>query len=150
MEVRSYIKNLEISPKKLRFLLPKIKELSPQEAMDELMYTPKKPARMLYSAVKSAIDNAKNVLKVDPSLLKFKLFTVEEGKRLKRFRAGGRGTTAPFRKRLAHIKIVLETNEKKESMDEETKPKVQSSNLPVDRQGTKSNPKTKLQVKKKK
>ncbi len=127
METRSYIKNLDISPKKLRFLLPGIKSLTPMVALDELMYMPKKPARILYSAIKSAVDNAKNVLKADPSQLKFKLLTVEEGPRLKRFRAGGRGTAAPFVKRKAHLKIVLET---KEIKSEARNPKVETNTKP--------------------
>ena len=109
MEIKAYIKNVRISPKKLRFLLPAIKKLSPVEALDYLFYTPKKGARILYKAIKSALDNAKNVLKTNENLLKFKLFTIEEGPRLKRYRPGGRGTVKPIKRKMSHIKIVLES-----------------------------------------
>jgi large subunit ribosomal protein L22 len=108
MESKTYIKNLKISPKKLRFLLPSIKKISPFEALDRLKYTPKKGARVFYQSIKSAINNAKNTLKADESLLKFKLLTVEEGQKLKRFKPGSRGTPKTIMRRFSHIKIVLE------------------------------------------
>jgi len=107
MESQAYIKNIKISPKKLRFLLPEIKKRKPAEALNYLLYTPKKGARIFYKAIKSAINNAKTVLKVSDDLLKFKLLTVEEGRKLKRFQAGGRGTAKSIIKRYSHIKIIL-------------------------------------------
>jgi len=107
MEVQTYIKNLKISPKKLRFLLAEIKKKKPADALDHLFYTPKKPAKIFYKAIKSAVDNAKSTLKTNENLLKFKLLTVEEGRRLKRFQPGGRGTPKSIMKRYAHIKIIL-------------------------------------------
>ncbi|MCX7880905.1 MAG: 50S ribosomal protein L22 [Patescibacteria group bacterium] len=113
MEAKAYIKNVKISPKKLRFLLPEVKKLKPLEALDYLFYTPKKGARILYQALKSAIDNAKKTLKIKEDLLKFKVLTVEEGQKLKRYQPGGRGTVKPIVKRMSHIKVILESEEKK-------------------------------------
>lgn len=120
MEVRTYIKNVKISPKKLRFLLPAVKKLKPVEAIDYLFYTPKKGAKILYKAIQSALANAKNRLKTDENLLKFKLLTVEEGQKLKRFRPGGRGTVKPIVRRFSHIKIVLEANSKKNQVNKKS------------------------------
>lgn len=108
MEATAYFKNLHISPKKLRFILPEIKKMTPAQSLDHLYYSPRKGARIFYKAVKSAIDNAKYTLKVSEDLLKFKVFTVEQGNVLKRFRPGGRGTAKPYKKRFSHVKIVLE------------------------------------------
>jgi len=72
MESITYSKNLKISPKKLRFLLPAIKKLKPAEILDYLMYTPKRSAEIFYNVIKSALSNAKNVLKVDEKILRFK------------------------------------------------------------------------------
>ena len=107
METQTYIKNVKISPKKLRFILPEIKKLSPAEALDRLFYMPKKSARIFYKAIKSAVDNAKLILKTSEKQLKFRLLTVEQGRKLKRFRAGGRGAAKSIMKRHAHIKIIL-------------------------------------------
>lgn len=107
MESKTYLKNLRESPKKLRFFLPEIKKRKPAMALDFLYYAPQKAAKVMYKALKSALSNAKNTLKVDENLLEWKLLTVEEGYKLKRYRPGGRGTPKPFKIRFAHIKIIL-------------------------------------------
>ena len=108
MEARAYIKNLKISPKKLRFLLPAIKKMTPAKSLEYLFYTPKKGARLFYKVIKSAINNAKQTMKINEDLLKFKLLTVEEGRGLKRYKPGGRGAAKPIRRDFSHIKIILE------------------------------------------
>ncbi len=109
MDSQTYIKNLRVSPKKLRFLLAEIKRLGPVDAIDYLLYTPKKPARIFLKVIKSALNNAKNKLKLEEKNFKFKLLTVEEGQKLKRSRPGGRGTAKPILRRFSHIKIILES-----------------------------------------
>lgn len=115
MESLAYIKNQHVSPKKLRFILDAVKKESPVMAMNRLYYTQKKGAKILYKAIKSAISNAKTTLKVDENLLKFKTLLVEEGRRLKRHRAGGRGMVKPYKRRYSHIKIVLTVKKAKSS-----------------------------------
>lgn len=124
MESRTYIKNLKISPKKLRLLLPEIKKLTPKEAVKILMYANTKSARIFYKAIKSAISNAKNVLKTDEDLLKFKTLLVEEGPRLKRFRPGSKGRATPYVRRLSHIKVVLMKDEGVEKNNKNKKNKI--------------------------
>lgn len=121
MEARAYIKYLKTSPKKLRFLVGEIKKMGPVKALDHLFYTHKRAAKFLYKAIKSALDNAEKVLKRDKNLFEFKLLTIEEGPRLKRFRAGGRGVAKPYKIKTAHIKIILtvKENEKKQSDNNE-------------------------------
>jgi large subunit ribosomal protein L22 len=111
MESKTYLKNLRVSPKKLRFFLPAIKKMSPSMVLDYLYYTPNKTARILYKAIKSAITNAKNTLKADEDLLEWKLLTIEQGQILKRFKPGGRGTAKPIKKRFSHIKIIIKAKE---------------------------------------
>ena len=113
MESITYSKNVKITPKKLRFLLTEIKKLKPVEALNHLMYTPRRSAEILYKVIKSALASGKNVLKVDEKMLIFKYFSVEEGQKLKRFRPGGRGTARPILRRFSHIKIILEAEEVK-------------------------------------
>src|SRR3989344_3386032 len=103
MESITYSKNVKITPKKLRFLLTEIKKLKPVEALNHLMYTPRRSAEILYKVIKSALASGKNVLKVDEKMLIFKYFSVEEGQKLKRFRPGGRGTARPILRRFSHI-----------------------------------------------
>jgi large subunit ribosomal protein L22 len=81
--------------------------MTPVTALDYLYYGKQKATQVLYQAVKSAISNAKQTLKVEDNLLKFKVFTIEQGQKLKRFRPGGRGTPKPILKKKSHIKIIL-------------------------------------------
>ena len=111
MESKTYLKNLRVSPKKLRFFLPAIKKMNPSMVLDYLYYSPNKTAKILYKAIKSAITNAKNTLKADGDLLEWKLLTIEQGQILKRFKPGGRGTAKPIKKRFSHIKIILKAKE---------------------------------------
>jgi len=116
MEAKAYIKNVKISPKKLRFLIDAVKKMDPYKALDHLYYTPTKSAKILYKAVKSAVDNAKNISK-DVENLKFKKLLIEEGRKLKRFRAGGRGTAKPILRRFSHIQVILEADQQVKSSE---------------------------------
>jgi hypothetical protein len=59
----------------------------------------------------TAIANAKQK-DVNPSDLVFKEIQINEGPRLKRYRAGARGRAKPYKKRMSHIRIVLVVKEK--------------------------------------
>ncbi len=107
MESLTYVKNVDLSAKKMRFMLDAIKKMKPLRALDHLLYTAKKPARIYYSAIKSAINNAKQALKTSEDLLEFKTFLIEEGRKIKRFRAGSKGIAKPIVRRFSHIKIIL-------------------------------------------
>jgi len=111
MESKAYFINLPVSPKKVRFYLPAIKKRKPIDSLDYLYYERTDAAGILYKAIKSAINNARQLLKVDDNLLNFKLLTVEQGQKLKRFRPGSRGNAKPINRRMSHIKIILEAKQ---------------------------------------
>jgi len=125
MEKTFYFKNLPISPKKLRFLLPELKKISPVSSLEYLEYLPKKGAKILKKAVKNAIDAAKSSLKINENELKFKTLAVDEGRKLKRYRPGGRGTVKPIVRRFAHLKIVLVAKE--DEIKQKEKPLVEKN-----------------------
>lgn len=125
MESKSIFKNLRISPKKLRFLLPQVKNMKPKEVLDYLFYSPSKASRILHNAIQSSINNAVQTLKADENLLEFKALCIEEGHRLKRYRPGSKGNVRPILKRFSHIKIILESvKEKKVVNQSESKDKL--------------------------
>ncbi|MFA6080936.1 MAG: uL22 family ribosomal protein [Patescibacteria group bacterium] len=111
METKAYFINLPVSPKKARFYLPAIKKLKPIDSLDFLMYERTDAAAILYKAIKSAISSARQILKVEDNLLNFKLLTVEQGQKLKRFKPGSRGNAKPINRRMSHVKIILEVKE---------------------------------------
>ena len=108
MESTTYLKNLKIPPKKIRFYLKGIKKMSPSESLKFLFYGGQRGTKILYKAIESAIANATRTLKTDASLLNFKVLTIEEGLVMKRYKPGARGNVRPIKKRMSHIKIVLE------------------------------------------
>lgn len=143
-EFQVYIKNVKISPKKLRFLLKEMKKQSPVQAVHTLMYTQKKGAVFLRKAISSALSNAKNTMNIDAGLLQFKSVAVEEGLRLKRFRAGSKGMAKPYKHEYSHIKMVLTTGEKiAKSVELET----QSVELEEKKPEPETKPKTKSKPK---
>src|SRR3989338_3456304 len=111
MESITYLKDIRIAPKKLRFFANYIKRMSPSAAVEALLYSPEKPSRIFYKSIRSAINNAKQTLKVGDDLLQFKTLAIEEGQKMKRYRPGGRGTARMIRKRSSPIKIVLTVKE---------------------------------------
>lgn len=136
MESLTYQKNLKISPKKMRMIRDDVARMTPHEALDFLYYSPLKSARMYYKVLRSAISNATNTLKVQPDMLQFKLLTIEEGRRLKRFKAGSKGMAKPIVREYCHVKVILvekevtqskktkvqSTRETKDAVKEEKKP----------------------------
>lgn len=121
MESQTYLKNIKVSPKKMRMILPAIKKLTPSDSLDYLMYHPGSVTRIYYKAIHSAIHNAIITLKVDASVLQFKLFTIEGARVLKRFRPGSRGTAKPIKRKYSHIKIILAAKKQAKKLASEPK-----------------------------
>jgi large subunit ribosomal protein L22 len=116
--MKTFKKNLRHTPRKLRLVVDSIRQLSPQEALNQLAFSPKHAAKPLIKAIKEAIANAQNL---DPSInvdnLRFKKIQVDEGIVFKRFIIAGRGRIKPYKKRTAHLDLQLEL---------QTKPKVET------------------------
>ncbi len=107
MESRHLAKNINVSLRKVRTFLPAIKKMSPADALIRLELLPHSAARALSDALKTAIANAQNSLKVSKDMLEFRKLYADQGLVLKRFRAGSRGTAAPISRRMTHITVVL-------------------------------------------
>ena len=108
MEFISTQKFVLTSPRKLREVVYMIKKLKPGEAVQKLPYAGKRAAEPLRKVVMTAIANAKQKDVSEENLI-FKEIQIGEGPRLKRFRAGARGRAKPYKKRMSHIRVVLET-----------------------------------------
>ncbi|MCX7996332.1 MAG: hypothetical protein N2691_01070 [Patescibacteria group bacterium] len=102
---------MQITPDKYRDVVRLVRGRKPLEAVHMLENINKKAARSLRKIILSAIANARNSLNVGDDMLEFKLFTIEEGNRLKRFRAVSRGMAKAFYRRMSHVKIILTTTE---------------------------------------
>jgi large subunit ribosomal protein L22 len=122
MESLTYFKNLKSTPRKFRSVAHDVRKLTPVAAVSALEKQNKKAARGLAKVINSAITNAKQTLKVTEDMLEFKLFTIEEGQKLKRFRPGSRGMAKAFYRRFSHIKIILTAKEAEKKAEPVAKP----------------------------
>ncbi|OGM18397.1 50S ribosomal protein L22 [Candidatus Woesebacteria bacterium RIFCSPHIGHO2_01_FULL_37_10] len=125
MNIKSTQKFVLTSPRKLREVVFMMGKMSPSEAFEMLGYADKRAAEPLRKVIGSAIGNAIN-LKLDPENLIFKEIQINEGPRLKRWRAGARGRAKPFKRRMSHIRVVLMTKPEAQSTKPEINSKVQN------------------------
>lgn len=104
------MKNISISPQKVRSLARKMKGLNIQKALDTLSFSKKKCAFFLKKILNSAIANAEHNDGKDIDELIIKKIIVDEASSLKRIRARAKGKANRIIKRNAHISIELQTN----------------------------------------
>lgn len=112
MEATTIQRYIHTSPRKLRLVADMIREMEPTRALDILKVTPKYAARDLAKAIQTVLANAK-VAGMDAQKLSFKNLEIDESMKMRRFRAGTRGRVKPYKRRMAHIKIVLTDGKKK-------------------------------------
>ncbi len=104
MEVQTIQKYIHTAPRKLRLVADMIRKLSPEKALETLRFTNKSAAGDLIKAIKTVVANAKTK---GMENINFKAVEVNEGSRMKRFRAGAKGRARPYKRRMSHIKIVV-------------------------------------------
>lgn len=83
-----------------------VRKMSPSQALSVLRVTPKYAAHDLEKAIETVLANAKQ-RGLDTNNVVFKKLEVDESMRGRRYHAGTRGRVKPFKRRMAHIKIVL-------------------------------------------
>lgn len=113
MEIIAYQKFVRTTPRKIRLIADVIRDMHPTDALLQLKFTHKQAAAPLSKVLRQAIANATSN-NIEEKTLKFKHILIEEGPRYKRWRAASRGRARSIIKRTSHIKIVLESLEKKE------------------------------------
>ena len=97
-----------MSPRKIRLVVGVIKKMKPVEAIEKLPFVQKRAGAELAKVIKAAVAAAKNAGVSETDLI-FKEIQIGEGPRLKRGRAASRGMWHPFKRRMAHIRVVLTT-----------------------------------------
>lgn len=99
-----------MSPQKVREVTRQIIGLPALKAKAVLDVVPRKSARVVAKTLASAIANAENNAKTDPTTLWVKDAAAQTAARMKRFTPKARGSAGPIIKRNCHIKIVLTDN----------------------------------------
>jgi len=129
-------KFLLISPKKVRPVADMAKKLKPHQAIESLPFVGSKASMVLKKVIVSAIANAK-AKGVSESDLVFKEIQIGEGPRLKRGIAGAHGRWKPIKKRMSHIRVVLESVGKPEPTVKEAQKTVGPENKAKEEGGSK-------------
>jgi len=115
MEVIAQAKFVRQTPRKLRLVADEIRGLEVTEAEIILKSLNKKAARLLLKTLRQGIANAENNFNLNKEGLKIKRLEIGEGPRMKRYRFVAKGRVHQILKKMSHIKIILEGEEKKET-----------------------------------
>jgi len=102
-------KFLLMSPQKVREVAGLVRGLSPSQALEALPFVSRAASGPLEKVLKTAVANARQA-GADPAGMRIKELQVGEGPRLKRYRFASRGRVHGYRRRMSHIRIVLENN----------------------------------------
>lgn len=100
-------KNINVSIRKVRALIPGVRKLTPLSALERLKHMPHSGARALADAIQTALINGENTLKASRDMLEFRRLSADQGMVMKRYRAGSRGTARPILRRMTHITVTL-------------------------------------------
>ena len=125
MEFKHTQRFLRNTPRKLREVVAMVKGMTPEKTVQALPMVNKRAAKTLLKAINTALANAKE--KGAQGEILFKEIQVNEGPMLKRWRAGARGKPKPYKKRMSHLRIILETKE--EPKEKEVKSKKKTTNV---------------------
>ncbi len=107
MEVRAITKYVRMSPLKARDLARTIQGRPVESALHLLEHSERKAGKQLRKTLRSAIANAENNAELDVETLYVREAVIDEGPRMKRWRAGARGMFKPISRPMCHVKVVL-------------------------------------------
>lgn len=101
------LKNLRMTPRKVRLVINLVKGKPVQHALDLLKLTNKRAAPVVYKMIQSAIANATDKSTVDVDRLIVAEGFVNGGTSLKRWLPRAQGRATPIQKRTSHVTIKL-------------------------------------------
>jgi len=116
MEARAISRYNRQSPRKMRLVVDLIRGKGVGDAYAILQFTKKKAAEQIDKTLRSAVANAKQKADtagdlVDVDDLYVKEAYINEGPRLKRWRAAAQGRAAPLNRPTSHVIIVVDRKE---------------------------------------
>ena len=120
MKASARLNYIRIAPRKMRLLADLVRSKKVDRAMVLLDFNIKKGGeplkKLLNQAMANAKDNSESGKQLDDSLFYISKITVDEGPKLKRWRARARGRAARIHKKTSHITVILdEIKTKKET-----------------------------------
>jgi len=107
MEARAIAKGVRIAPRKARLTIDLIRGKDVAQADIILANLNTKASRLIRKVLVSATANAENNLELNKENLYVSEAYINEGKTMKRGRAGAKGRPDPIMKRTSHITVVV-------------------------------------------
>lgn len=107
MQVAARLRYARISPQKCRLVADQIRGRSVEQALQILMFSPKKAASIVKKVLLSAIANAEHNEGADVDELKVATICVDEGPTYKRIEARAKGRANRILKRTSHITVTV-------------------------------------------
>ena len=109
MEARALVRGISMSPRKMRVVANLVRGKGVEEAVGLLDLMPKKAARLIAKAVKSAAANAEERSGGDVSVedLKIAAITVDGGPIVKRWMPRSMGRANRIQHRTSHLTVVV-------------------------------------------
>lgn len=110
MEGKARAKFIRSSPRKLRQVMDLVRNKHVEEAIDMLHFMPKKAARIIEKALRSAIANLMHIegsRKIEVENIVVTKAFVDGGPMAKRFRPGPMGRASKIRKRFSHLTVIV-------------------------------------------
>lgn len=125
-QYKFHLNNLRIAPRKVRLVTNLIKKSSAFSAEAQLKFQIQKAALPILKLLKSAIASSVNNFNLSPQNLYISNILVDEGPKLKRFRARAFGRAGAIHKKTSHVTLILEertmlVGKKKEKVVKEIK-----------------------------
>ncbi len=107
MEVKASLKNLRMSPRKIRLVIDVVRKLPVTDALDQLKFINKLAADPVAKLINSAVANAVNTYSLEKNNLFVKEIRSDEGIMLKRWMPRAHGRATSIRKRGCHLSLTL-------------------------------------------
>ena len=121
MEVQAHLRNLRISPRKVRLVADVIRSMNVHNAKIQLEFINKKSSQPVLKLLNSAIANAKHNFNLSEDNLYVSRIFVNEGTTLKRWIPRAMGRASSINKRTSHVTIVLDEFKDKTAKKEKRK-----------------------------
>ena len=118
MEARAKIRNASVAPRKARLVADLVRNQYVEDALNQLMFTHKAAAPIIYKLIQSAVANAHyQDSAVDITNLYVKEIWVDEGITRKWIRHRARGMANRIFKRHSHITVIVDEDDEEDIFD---------------------------------
>ena len=107
MEVKAITRNARISASKGRDLARAVQGKTLADALRIVDFSPRKAAKILGAALRSAAANASHNFGLDADALSVRKAVFDEGPSMRRYWPRARGSASPIEKQTSHVTVVL-------------------------------------------